>query len=117
MCGGATNLTYSIAPVVGVIITIGPYPQDVQTCSGQGTNSIIVNFGSTNGTISLVGSNDCNANTSTVNKSFTIVSPLSTPLVNTAIFFNDSSAVLLTALSGSTQLLFRSFFYLLVLQV
>jgi hypothetical protein len=59
VCAGTQNVTYSIPFVSGASIYTWNLPAVATVVSGQGTNSILVNWGSASGNISVTASNTC----------------------------------------------------------
>jgi hypothetical protein len=69
VCGTATNVAYSIAPVTGATSYSWAVPPGAVIASGQGTSSILVNFpgGSSSGNVSVYASaGSCQTPTSTM---------------------------------------------------
>ncbi len=58
-CSGASNVVYSVAPVAGANFYVWTVPSGASILTGQGTNSILVNIGSTPGNVSVSAGNDC----------------------------------------------------------
>ncbi|NTW31199.1 MAG: fibronectin type III domain-containing protein [Bacteroidetes bacterium] len=58
-CPGQTGVTYSVSPITGVTSYNWTVPSGASITSGQNTNSITVDFGSTSGNICLTAINDC----------------------------------------------------------
>ncbi len=58
-CVNATGVSYSIAPVANATSYHWTVPPGATVASGQGTNSVLVNFGNTSGTVCVAGLNDC----------------------------------------------------------
>ncbi|NDK54960.1 ice-binding family protein [Pontibacter fetidus] len=59
VCKAQTDLTYSVAAITGVTSYTWSVPSGWVIVSGQGTTSIKVNAGTTNGNISVTATNDC----------------------------------------------------------
>lgn len=72
VCGAPTGIVYSVAPVTGATTYTWTVPAGISIASGQGTNSITVNFsaGATSGNITCFASAGT-CNTSTVSMSVT----------------------------------------------
>ncbi|OFY37560.1 MAG: hypothetical protein A2W91_14515 [Bacteroidetes bacterium GWF2_38_335] len=63
VCSGATSLNYSIVPVSGATSYTWSVPSGANIVSGQGTENVIVDWGSSSGEISAYASNgSCNSN-------------------------------------------------------
>ena len=62
-CRGATGVTYTVNNIAGVTYTWS-VPSDWTITSGQGTSSMAVTVGNTNGNITVIPSNDCGNGTS-----------------------------------------------------
>ncbi len=62
ICANNANVTYTVSAVANVVYN-WTAPSGMTIVSGQGTNSIVCNFGSTwvSGTLSVTGSNGCGA--------------------------------------------------------
>jgi hypothetical protein len=58
-CQGAAGIAYSVNAVPGANGYIWTVPNGSTVASGQGTNSITVNFGNTSGNICVTAYNDC----------------------------------------------------------
>jgi uncharacterized protein GlcG (DUF336 family) len=58
-CMNATGISYSVAAVPNATSYHWTVPPGAIVASGQGTNSVMVNFGSTSGTVCVAGLNDC----------------------------------------------------------
>ncbi|MFN8166751.1 MAG: hypothetical protein U0X76_11455 [Bacteroidia bacterium] len=59
VCSGATGVAYSIAAVSGATGYTWTLPTGASITSGANTNSIVVTFGSTSGTVSVTANNTC----------------------------------------------------------
>jgi len=59
---GQTNISYAVTSVAGLIYN-WTVPSGVTIVSGQGTYKIVVNWGSTSGSISVTASNSCGLST------------------------------------------------------
>jgi hypothetical protein len=59
VCDGANGLTYSITPLSGSFTYNWSVPSEAFIVTGQGTNSILVNMGSSSGNVSVVANNAC----------------------------------------------------------
>ena len=59
LCENATNNAYSIAPVSGATSYLWSVPAGATIASGQGTTSVVVDFGSTSGDVSVTATNSC----------------------------------------------------------
>jgi len=81
---GANNVSYSITPVVGAAMYTWSYSgTGVTIVSGQGTNSITVNYAcaATNGNMQVTASNGCVATSATQISAITLSSNLPAPSV------------------------------------
>lgn len=58
LCPGDSGITYSIAPVSGADYYLWTVPDDSKIISGQGTTSIVINFGKHSGKICVKSCND-----------------------------------------------------------
>ncbi len=65
VCPSQTGLTYSIAPVPGATTYSWTMPAGATLVSGQGTTSIIVDFGTTSGSICVIAGNACGSSSQT----------------------------------------------------
>ncbi|MEJ8758370.1 ice-binding family protein [Pontibacter sp. H259] len=65
-CQGQANLTYNTEPITGVSTYNWTVPTGWTITAGQGTTSIKVTAGSTNGNISVTATNDCGTSTATI---------------------------------------------------
>lgn len=63
-CENETSVTYSISQVAGATSYSWSIPSGAAIVTGQGTTSIIVNFGTTSGNISVAAANSCGLSTS-----------------------------------------------------
>lgn len=63
VCVNATGKTYSIAPITNATGYTWSVPAGATITSGQNTTSIVVNFGSTSGNVSVYGTNFCSSGT------------------------------------------------------
>ena len=59
VCANELSVPYSITPISGATNYAWNVPQGSTIVSGQGTNSIIINFGSNAGNVSVYASNSC----------------------------------------------------------
>jgi hypothetical protein len=59
VCAGQTGITYYITSVIGATSYTWTVPPGDTIISGQGDTSIVVNFGSVPGNITVAASNDC----------------------------------------------------------
>jgi subtilisin-like proprotein convertase family protein len=59
LCNNATGATYSVTPVANATNYNWVVPAGASITSGQGTNTITVNFGTTSGNITVTPSNIC----------------------------------------------------------
>lgn len=67
-CVNQSNVTYTVAPQADASSYTWTLPSGATMVSGQGTSSIVVNMGSTGGTISVVAQNSCGTSgTATLN--------------------------------------------------
>ncbi len=71
VCANQTSVPYSIAAVTGATSYTWAVPAGAAIASGQGTNSITVNFGTTAGNVSVYATNAC-ANSTTKTLAVTI---------------------------------------------
>jgi gliding motility-associated-like protein len=62
-CTNATGTTYSITAVPGATTYTWTVPAGASITSGQGTNSVMVNWGSTSGQICVTAGNSCGTST------------------------------------------------------
>ncbi|MFY9310038.1 MAG: hypothetical protein WAQ28_13410 [Bacteroidia bacterium] len=62
-CENATAISYSIASVSGATSYTWSVPSGATITSGQGTTSIVVSMGTTNGSVSVTASNNCGTST------------------------------------------------------
>ena len=79
VCAGTNSVVYSTTPIVGVTSYSWTVPSGATITSGAGTNSIIVNFGSSavTGNVTVAGTNQCGNGPSS---SFAVtVNPLPVP--------------------------------------
>ncbi len=85
VCAFDAGISYSIAPVFGSIGYVWTVPSDASIVSGQGTTSIIVDWGASGGTIGVTASGSCgNSGTRTLNVTMNCKLS-STPLSNATI--------------------------------
>jgi len=59
VCAGSTGLIYSVVPVIGANNYTWSLPPGASLISGQGTNSISVQFGNQSGDIGVYAANEC----------------------------------------------------------
>lgn len=64
-CAGQNGVMYSVSPVAGAGQYTWTVPTGATIVSGQGTNQITVNFGSSSGNISVLASNGCGTSAQT----------------------------------------------------
>jgi len=72
ICAYQQNVVYSTPAVVGVNSYIWSVPSTASIVSGQGTNSIVVNFGNKAGGINVQANRTCSGNSSTKSFGYTI---------------------------------------------
>ncbi|MEI6766474.1 MAG: glycine-rich protein [Bacteroidota bacterium] len=77
-CSGQTGVSYSVVPVVGATSYLWSVPPGAVITSGQGTNAISVNFGSTPGIISVSVTNGCSTSAASV-LATTLTTVITTP--------------------------------------
>lgn len=65
-CQNATGITYSIAQVAGATSYTWSVPSGATITAGQGTTGIVVNWGTTNGNVSVTASNNCGTSTAQI---------------------------------------------------
>ncbi len=75
VCEMATGVSYAVPPVAGANFYFWDLPAESYVVSGNGTNSVVVNFGSTDGTIDVYARNDCGTSSSAVSISITMNHP------------------------------------------
>ncbi len=66
VCPNSTGNNYSVVSVAGATSYTWTVPGGASIVSGQGTNSIVVNFGSNAGNITVTASNSCGTSSSSV---------------------------------------------------
>ncbi|WP_299577863.1 MBG domain-containing protein, partial [uncultured Sunxiuqinia sp.] len=59
VCANATGIAYSVAPIDGALTYTWAVPSGATITEGQGTPSILVDFGETNGNIKVTPTNGC----------------------------------------------------------
>lgn len=72
VCAFQQNVTYSTPLIVGVTFYNWSVASTMTIVSGQGTNSIVVNFGNKNGGINVQAVRSCSGNSSTKTLGYTI---------------------------------------------
>lgn len=82
-CANATGVAYSVTAVSGATSYTWTTPSGGTIASGQGTNSVTVNFGSSSGNICVTASNAC-ATSDASCEAITISSAPSAPTANAA---------------------------------
>ena len=92
VCAGTQNVAYSVAPVGNATAYIWNLPAGASIASGGGTNSIIVNFGSASGNITVAGSNACGQGTSSPALVVTVNPIPATPVITANGYVLTSSA-------------------------
>ncbi len=75
VCEMAEGVAYAVPPVAGANFYYWELPSESYIVSGSGTNSVVINFGSTDGDISVYSSNDCGASASPVSLAITMNHP------------------------------------------
>lgn len=93
-CPSQTGVAYSIAAVTNATSYTWSLPTGATIASGSGTNAITVNFGTTNGTISVTPTNAC-GNGTVASQAVTMI-----PLPSAAGTFTTSSAIVCAGQSG-----------------
>jgi hypothetical protein len=63
VCAGATNVAYSVGAIPNATSYNWTVPTGSTIASGQGTQNITVNFGTTSGNVTVTGNNTCGAGT------------------------------------------------------
>jgi hypothetical protein len=99
VCYQKSGVSYSISAVSNATSYIWTVPSGASIVSGQGSRSIIVNFGSNSGNITVTPSNTCFAGT-TKSKSVTVESQMTNPVVgsNQNICYNTApSSITITS--------------------
>ncbi len=64
VCSGATDVSYSISEMSDATSYSWTVPGDASIVSGSGTNSILVDFGTSSGNVSVTASNSCGSSDS-----------------------------------------------------
>lgn len=61
VCGGATGVIYSVAPVANTVVYVWSFPPGANIVSGFNTNTVTVNFSAnaTSGNVTVYGNNPC----------------------------------------------------------
>jgi hypothetical protein len=72
ICAFQQNVVYSTPSITGVNSYIWSVPSSASIVSGQGTNSIVVNFGNKAGGINVQANRTCSGNSSTKSLGYTI---------------------------------------------
>jgi len=102
VCQNTADIAYSVAPVTGALSYIWTFPEGVTITTGEGTNSITVNYSTTavSGNIAVSGSNGCGTGTAaslpvTVNPMPVpgLVGPLSVCAGNTGIGYQTEAGM------------------------
>ncbi len=75
VCEMATGVAYAVPPVSGANFYFWELPSESYIVSGSGTNSVVVNFGSSDGNIAVYASNDCGTSASPATISITMTHP------------------------------------------
>jgi hypothetical protein len=75
LCENATNNTYSIAAVSGATSYTWSVPSGATIVSGQGTISVVVDFGVTSGDVSVTATNSCGTSVARTQAINIIVAP------------------------------------------
>ncbi len=78
LCGGDTDITYSITPVAEATSYSWTVPSGASITAGSGTASITVDFGTTSGSVCVTASSICGTSSSSC-KSITVTNPPSAP--------------------------------------
>jgi len=93
-CSGATGVNYSISPVNGATSYTWTAPSGAVVTAGQGTTSVLINFSSTPGNISVAASNNCGTGSASVLPITISVTPGSPGSISgPATFYNGESGV------------------------
>jgi hypothetical protein len=100
LCAGAGNAQYNVGLVSGALSYTWSVPAGASIVSGQGTNAIVVQWGSTSGQVSVVASNSCGnapaqSRTITINSGSAPIASVSTNAVNNQVC--EGSTVLFSA--------------------
>ncbi len=106
VCSGANGIAYSIAPVSGATQYNWTLPAGATIASGQNSNSITVNFGTSGGNITVTASNDCGTSTSsslTVNTDSAPETPGAITGLTTVCSGANGIAYSIAPVSGATQ--------------
>ncbi len=78
VCGGDTDVGYSITPVADATSYTWTVPSGASISAGDGTSSITIDFGTTSGSVCVTASSICGTSSSSC-KSVTVTNPPSTP--------------------------------------
>ncbi len=104
ICSGTAGITYNVVPVTGASGYIWNVPAGSVVTSGQGTNSIAVNFGSTSGILSVAAANTCGTSPlRTLNMAVNPAVPAQIT-TSTATTFCSGGSITLSANTGSGYL-------------
>jgi hypothetical protein len=79
VCVNATNVGYSVGSIPNATTYTWTVPTGANIVSGQGTQSITVNFGTTSGNVTVIGSNSCGSGNSS--SLAVTVNPLPVPTI------------------------------------
>ncbi|MFN5031799.1 MAG: beta strand repeat-containing protein, partial [Flavobacteriia bacterium] len=105
LCENATNNTYSITAVSGASSYNWTVPSGASIASGQGTTSVVVDFGSTSGNVSVTATNSCGTSAAATS-SVTLNSAPATPgsITGSTSFCENATnnAYSIVAVSGAT---------------
>ena len=92
ICPNATGMVYSLPAVAGITYT-WTVPAGATITSGQGTNQITVNFGTTGGTVSVIQSNICRSDPAITMAVSVTPLPVATPITGTTPVCPTASGV------------------------
>ncbi len=79
VCANATNVGYSVGSITNATTYIWTVPTGANIVSGQGTQNITVDFGTTSGNVTVTGSNSCGSGNSS--SLAVTVNPLPVPTI------------------------------------
>jgi large repetitive protein len=93
-CQNATGIAYSIAPVAGATSYNWTVPPGTTVASGQGTASITLNFGTTNGNVCVTASNACGTSAaSCITITLSTIAPQPSIITGTTLLCQGDNAV------------------------
>jgi hypothetical protein len=106
VCANSTGNAYSISSLAGATNYDWSLPSGATIVSGQGTASVVVEFGSISGDVSVIASNSCGAtNASTLAVSLNVI-PSAATIINTPInqcAGSTGNVYSISAVSGATS--------------